>query len=94
MTLRDKQINDFANLQADGKFFNVDLYTGITIGAKWADKNPKPGTVNKQEFIKKACKWLQENLSEGYDSDNYPMIRCYDIDMEDFIKEFSREMEE
>ena len=22
-------------------------------GAKWADENPKPGTVNKQEFIAK-----------------------------------------
>ena len=48
----------------------------------------------KQKFIEKACKWLQENLSEGFDPDNYPMVRCYDIDMEDFIKEFSREMEE
>lgn len=42
----------------------------------------------------KACKWLKENLSEGYDADNYPMVRCYDIDMEDFIEEFSRAMEE
>ena len=48
----------------------------------------------KRKFIEKACKWLQENLSEGFDPDNYPMVRCYDIDMEDFIKEFSREMEE
>ena len=48
----------------------------------------------KQKFIEKARKWLQENLSEGLDPDNYPMVRCYDIDMEDFIKEFIREMEE
>ena len=48
----------------------------------------------KQKFIEKACDWLKENLSEGYDPDNYPMVRCYDIDMEDFIKEFRREMEE
>jgi hypothetical protein len=48
----------------------------------------------KQKFIEKACKWLQENLSEGSDPDNYPMVRCYDIDMEDFINDFSREMEE
>lgn len=48
----------------------------------------------KRKFIEKARKWLQENLSEGFNPDNYPMVRCYDIDMEDFIKEFSREMEE
>lgn len=59
------------------------------------DENANKETmVNKQEFIEKARKWLQENLSEGFDPDNYPMVRCYDIDMEDFIKEFSREMEE
>lgn len=54
----------------------------------------KEKMVNKQEFIEKACEWLKENLSEGYDPDNYPMVRCYDIDVEDFIKEFRREMEE
>lgn len=48
----------------------------------------------KRKLIEKACKWLQENLSEGSDPDNYPMVRCYDIDMEDFINDFSREMEE
>lgn len=44
--------------------------------------------------INAACKWLKENLSEGYDADNYPMVRCYDIDMEDFIKDFRKAMEE
>ena len=48
----------------------------------------------KRKFIEKSRKWLQENLSEGFDPDNYPMVRCYDIDMEDFIKDFIREMEE
>ena len=129
MTLREKQIDEFANSQVDCEFFNEDLYEGIIIGAKWADEHPDskhtytkqhlidmgfafttngdivtPDQLNedlmkylkhqKRKFIEKACKWLQENLSEGFDPDNYPMVRCYDIDMEDFIKEFIREMEE
>lgn len=64
---------------------------GFKQGAQWADAHPQS---SKEEFIEKACKWLKENLSEGYDADNYPMVRCYDIDMEDFINEFRREMEE
>lgn len=129
MTLREKQIDEFANSQVDCEFFNEDLYEGIIIGAKWSDEHPDskrtytkqqlmdmgfafttngdivtPDQLNedlkkylkyqKQKFIEKARKWLQENLSEGLDPDNYPMVRCYDIDMEDFIKEFIREMEE
>ena len=129
MTLREKQIDEFANSQVDCEFFNEDLYEGIIIGAKWADEHPDskrtytkqqlidmgfafttngdivpPDQLNedlkkyleyqKRKFIEKARKWLQENLSEGFDPDNYPMVRCYDIDMEDFIKEFIREMEE
>lgn len=47
-----------------------------------------------KRLVEKACEWLKENLFEGYDPDNYPMVRCYDIDMEDFIEEFRREMEE
>ena len=46
------------------------------------------------QSVNKACEWLKENLFEGYDPDNYPMVRCYNIDMEDFIEDFSREMEE
>lgn len=129
MTLREKQIDEFANSQVDCEFFNEDLYEGIIIGAKWSDEHPDskrtytkqqlmdmgfafttngdivtPDQLNedlkkylkyqKQKFIEKARKWLQENLSEGLDPDNYPMVRCYDIDMEDFIKDFIREMEE
>lgn len=54
------------------------------VGAEWEHKR----------LVEKACEWLKENLSEGYDPDNYPMVRCYDIDMEDFIEDFLREMEE
>lgn len=30
-------------------------------GAKWADEHPKPGMVNKQEFIEKLEKWIRNN---------------------------------
>ena len=47
-----------------------------------------------KKLVEKACEWLKENLSEGLDPDNYPMVRHQDIDLEDFVKEFCREMEE
>lgn len=30
--------------------------------AKWADENPKPGTVNKEEFTEKIWQWLQTHI--------------------------------
>ena len=93
---REEQIIEKAGKDSE-IFYKVNdnygdcFHGGFIDGAKWADENPK---FSKQKFIEKACEWLKENLSEGYDIDNYPMVRCYDIDMEDFIKEFRREMEE
>ena len=52
MTLREKQIDEFANSQVDCEFFNEDLYEGIIIGAKWADEHPdSKHTYTKQQFI-------------------------------------------
>lgn len=52
MTLREKQINEFANSQVDCEFFNEDLYEGIIIGAKWADEHPdSKRTYTKQQLI-------------------------------------------
>lgn len=48
--------------------------------AKWADENPKPGMVNKQEFIAKVRRWLEieTNWNMEYDecgrNDNYGKI--------------------
>ena len=61
-----------------------EITDAFEAGAEWEHKR----------LVEKACEWLKENLSEGYDPDNYPMIRCYDIDMEDFIKDFRKAMEE
>ena len=52
MTLREKQIDEFANSQVDCEFFNEDLYEGIIIGAKWADEHPdSKHTYTKQQLI-------------------------------------------
>lgn len=59
---REVQRAEFANSQVDCEFFNEDLYAGIIIGAKWADENPKPGMVNKQEFIEKAKSWVKKRF--------------------------------
>lgn len=32
---------------------------GFIDGALWSDENPKPGMVNKQEFIAKVRRWLE-----------------------------------
>ena len=46
------------------------------------------------EKIDKACDWLKSNLHEGLDSNNYPMIKCYNISLEDFIDDFRKAMED
>lgn len=52
MTLREKQIDEFANSQIDCEFFNEDLYEGIIIGAKWADEHPdSKRTYTKQQLM-------------------------------------------
>ena len=52
MTLREKQIDEFANSQVDCEFFNENLYEGIIIGAKWADEHPdSKHTYTKQQLI-------------------------------------------
>ena len=52
MTLREKQIDEFANSQVDCEFFNEDLHKGIIIGAKWADEHPdSKRTYTKQQLI-------------------------------------------
>ena len=52
MTLREKQIDEFAYSQVDCEFFNEDLYEGIIIGAKWANEHPdSKHTYTKQQLI-------------------------------------------
>lgn len=53
---------------------------GFIGGALWADENPKPGMVNKQEFIAKVRRWLEleTDWNMEYDeegrNDNYGKI--------------------
>lgn len=51
-------------------------------GAEWADEHPKHGTVNKQEFIEKACDWLVSNAEDSVESALY------------LVAKFKRAMEE
>lgn len=80
---REEQIKNYAINNCIQDDIDDTSYELIINAAKWADDT----------MLDKACKWLKENLSEGSDPDNYPMIRCYDITLEDFIEEFRREME-
>ena len=88
MTLREKQIDEFANSQVDCEFFNEDLYKGIIIGAKWADKNPKDGMVS----IDKACEWLKNTIDDDV------FINCGSVikfmPANEFVEYFRKAMEE
>ena len=53
-------------------------------GAKWADENPKPEMVNRQEFIERACDYLQAVME--HDLGYYGAI--------DFANTFRKVMEE
>lgn len=64
---RDEEIKLIAECAITDEKYN-EFKEGIIWGANWADKNPKPGTVNKQEFIERACKYLESVLEHdlGY----------------------------
>ena len=63
MTLREKQINEFANSQVDCEFFNEDLHKGIIIGAKWADSHPNAEDIETiLAYTFKGLGWLAENV--------------------------------
>lgn len=81
---REKQIDEFAYSQVDCEFFDARLYEGIITGAKWADEHPKPGMVNKEEFMERACDYLQAVLE--HDLGYYGAI--------DFANNFRKSMEE
>lgn len=38
-----------------------DVVDAFADGVRWADENPQ---FSKEEFIKKACEWLEENASK------------------------------
>lgn len=85
---REAQRAEFANSQVDCEFFNDDLYAGIIIGAKWADENPKPGTVNKQEFIEKACEIYRKHLIEFN-----PTLKEFPTTLDEVVYIFRRQLE-
>jgi hypothetical protein len=62
-------------------------------GAKWADENPKPGIVNKQEFIDKACAWLKDTMYY-LDCGDYNRLTHAADTVEEMIEDFCKAMEE
>lgn len=86
---REKQIDEFANSQIDCEFFNENLYEGIIIGAKWADEHPKSEMVNKEEFIKKACKIYRKHLIKFN-----PTLKEFPTALDEAVNIFRKQMEE
>lgn len=68
---------------------NLQMRTGFIEGAKWADENPK---FSKEEFIEKACKWLNKYASDYafsvYDEDDACSVSM------DLVDDFKEAMEE
>ena len=54
------KITHFAQFGYNGKGL-LNACEAFILGAKWADAHPKPGMVNKQEFIEKLEKWIRNN---------------------------------
>lgn len=61
-------------------------------GAKWADEYPKHGTVNKQEFIEKACNVLKNTIDDDVLVKCGSVIKCMSIN--EFVEYFRKIMEE
>ena len=79
MTLREKQIEYQASEYADDSNNTIEwgdgwedyndfdqVFDAFKNGAKWADENPKPDTVNKHEFIEKAKAWVKNCFIETF----------------------------
>lgn len=65
---RDEQIKKAEIKYSNNTLFDGCDYIGLVAkeeafiaGAKWADENPQ---FSKEEFIEKACEWLEENVSK------------------------------
>lgn len=78
---REEQIKQAEIKYSDDTLFDGCDYVGqfakqeaFIAGAKWADANPKSGLVNKQEFIAKVKRWLENNTNWNlyYYSGNNP----------------------
>lgn len=80
---RDEEIRLVAECAVTDEKY-TEFKEGIIWGAKWTDKNPKPGMVNKQEFIESACEYLQSVLE--HDLGYYGSI--------DFANNFRKTMDE
>lgn len=88
---REEQIIEKAGKDAE-VFYKVNgnygdcFHGGFIDGAKWADENPQ---FSKEEFIEKACKWLEE-LADGF------IIRSkiigYDCDKKHLVEDFKQRM--
>lgn len=65
---REEEINLIAICAAPDEKYK-EFRDGVIWGAKWADKNPIPEMINKDEFIVKVKKWLEFNTSWNMEYD-------------------------
>ena len=80
---REEQIKQAAEQYAwVGNLY--DLQSAFTVGAKWADENPKKGLVS----IDDVCRWIEENIWDfpWYDPDK-------PLSTNDIIKELRKDLE-
>ena len=64
------------------------VFDAFKNGAKWADENPK---FSKEEFIDKACEWIQENVNKysyvmKVEDTEYRKVHFTDSLIDDFRK--------
>lgn len=72
----------------DGWIDFDQVFDAFKNGAKWADENPQ---FSKEEFIKKACDWLKENVNKysyviEVEGTKYLKVHFTDSLIEDFSK--------
>lgn len=65
------------------------FHGGFIDGAKWADENPQ---FSKEEFIEKACKWLENTIDDDVFVNCGSVIKI--IPPNEFVEYFRKAMEE
>lgn len=64
------------------------VFDAFKNGAKWADEHPKSEMVNKEEFIKKACKIYRKNLIKFN-----PVLEDFPTAVDEAVNVFRKQLE-
>lgn len=92
MTRNEQILSEVQKRFSNDKTHIISKVNAFIDGAKWADEHPKPGTVNKQEFIDKAREILKNTIVDDVFANRGSVIKYMSVN--EFVEYFCKAMEE